>query len=44
MEHRATSTISQGHQGLHLHDDDDSIDCDVVVDLSSSERTVVLDL
>jgi len=44
MEHRATCTRSQGRQGCRAHDDDDSIDCSMVVDLSSSERALVLDL
>ena len=42
MEHPATSTSSQGRQGPRAHDRDDSIDCVVVVDLSPSERTLVL--
>jgi len=44
MEHRATQTRSQGRQGPRAHDDDDPIDRRVVVDLSSAERALVLDL
>jgi len=44
MEHRATQPRSQGRQGDRAHDDDDSIDCVVVVDLAPSERALVLDL
>ena len=43
MEHRATQPCSQGRQGDRAHDDDDSIDCVMVVDLAPSERTLVLD-
>jgi len=44
MEHRATQARSQGCQGDRAHDDDDSIDCIVVVVLAPSERALVLDL
>jgi len=44
MEHRAPQPRSQDRQGPRAHDRDDSIDCVVVVDLSSSERALVLDL
>jgi len=43
MEHRATQPCSQGRQGDRAHDGDDSIDCIMVVDLSPSERALVLD-